>query len=61
MPKGGTITVAATRDNGIGVDNTKLGGAGEKVARELEKLTGLESRCTVLRIYAKRRNSNSIW
>lgn len=60
MPKGGTITVAATRDNGIGVDNTKLGGAGEKVARELEKLTGLESRCTVLRIYAKRRNSNSI-
>lgn len=59
MPKGGTITVASTRDNGIGVDNTKLGGAGEKVAKELESLTGLEARCTVLRIYAKRRYTNS--
>lgn len=48
MPKGGTMTVAGTRDNGAGVDNTKLGGAGEKVAKELEKLTGLEARCTVL-------------
>ena len=48
MSKGGTITVAETRNNGIGVDNTKLGGAGEKVAKELEKLTGLEARCTVL-------------
>ena len=48
MPKGGTIAVAETRNNGIGVDNTKLGGAGEKVAKELEKLTGLEARCTVL-------------
>lgn len=48
MPKGGTYTVEGTRDNGAGVDNNKLGGAGEKVARELEKLTGLEARCTVL-------------
>lgn len=48
MSKGGTITVAETRNNGIGVDNTKLGGAGEKVAKELEELTGLEARCTVL-------------
>src|SRR5574344_139569 len=37
-----------TRENGVGVDNTKLGGAGEKVARELEELTGLEARCTTL-------------
>ena len=48
MPKGGTITVEGTRDNGAGVDNTKLGGIGNVVAKQLEKLTGLEARCTVL-------------
>lgn len=48
MPKGGEITIADTRNNGKGVDNTKLGGVGERVAKELEKLTGLEARCTVL-------------
>ena len=48
MPKGGTISVSKVRDNGQGVDNTKLGGAGQRVAEELEKLTGLEARCTVL-------------
>ena len=48
MPKGGTITVEGTRDNGEGVDNTKLGGIGNIVAKQLEELTGLESRCTVL-------------
>jgi len=48
MPKGGTITVEGTRDNGAGVDNTKLGGIGNIVARQLEDLTGLEARCTVL-------------
>ena len=47
-PKNGEITVAGTRDNGKGVDNTKLGGVGEKVAKELEKLTGLEARNTTL-------------
>ena len=35
-PIGGNISVANVRDNGAGVDNTKLGGAGERVARELE-------------------------
>ncbi len=48
MPKDGTITVKGTRDNGAGVDNTKLGGIGEKVAEELQKLTGLEARNTTL-------------
>lgn len=48
MPKGGQITVEGTRDNGKGVDNTKLGGVGPKVAKELEKLTGLEARNTTL-------------
>ena len=48
MPKGGTITVENMRDNGAGVDNTKLGGIGDRVAKELEKLTGLEARNTTL-------------
>ncbi len=48
FPKGGDISVESERDNGQGVINTKLGGAGEKVARELERLTGLTARCTVL-------------
>ncbi len=48
MPKGGDITIENTRDNGEGVDNTKLGGIGNIVTKQLEKLTGLEARCTVL-------------
>ncbi|MBR6033927.1 MAG: ATP-dependent 6-phosphofructokinase [Clostridia bacterium] len=48
MPKGGEMAVKATRDGGAGVINTQLGGAGERVARELEKLTGLVTRNTTL-------------
>ncbi len=48
MPKGGEITVKGVRDNGSGVDNTKLGGIGEKVATRLQELTGLEARNTTL-------------
>lgn len=47
-PKGGDLTVKGTRDNGAGVDNTKLGGIGEIVANQLSKLTGLEARNTTL-------------
>ena len=47
-PKGGTVTVLNTRDNGVGVDNTKLGGIGPIVAKQLEGLTGLEARNTTL-------------
>ena len=47
-PKGGTITVENIRNNGTGVDNTKLGGVGDRVAKELESLTGLEARNTTL-------------
>ena len=47
-PKGGTLTIENTRDNGKGVDNTKLGGIGSRVAKELEELTGLEARNTTL-------------
>jgi len=47
-PKDGEISVESTRDNGKGVDNTKLGGIGSRVAKELEALTGLEARNTTL-------------
>jgi len=47
-PLGGTITVENIRNNGAGVDNTKLGGVGDRVAKELEQLTGLEARNTTL-------------
>ena len=47
-PKGGELTVATVRDNGKGVDNTKLGGVGDRVAKELQALTGLEARNTTL-------------
>lgn len=48
FPKGGEMEVKGTRDGGKGVINVQLGGAGERVAKELERLTGLTTRCTVL-------------
>ena len=48
MPRGGELTIEGTRNNGKGVDNTKLGGVGPKIAKELENLTGLEARNTTL-------------
>ena len=42
------ITIKNIRDNGAGVDNTKLGGIGEKVCKDLERLTGCEARLTTL-------------
>ena len=48
IPQGGTITVQNVRDNGAGVDNNKLGGVGQVVAKQLEELTGLEARTTTL-------------
>lgn len=47
-PKEGKVSISNKNSNGEGVINVKLGGAGEKVAEELEKLTGLTARCTVL-------------
>ena len=47
-PLGGEITIKGTRHNGSGVDNAKLGGIGEKVAKQLQELTGLEARNTTL-------------
>lgn len=47
-PKDGEIIVKKKLDDGKGLDNIRLGGIGEKVAQDLEKITGLVSRCTVL-------------
>ncbi len=47
-PKGGDITIIETRDNGTGVDNTKLGGVGQIIAQQLQEITGLEARNTTL-------------
>ena len=47
-PKDGDIVIKKKLDDGKGLDNIRLGGIGEKVAQELEELTGLVSRCTVL-------------
>ena len=48
MPKDGTITVKRTMSDGKGLDNIRLGGVGEKIANELEELTGMAARNTTL-------------
>lgn len=48
FPKGGSISVKDTREGGQGVINVQLGGAGDLVAKELEKRTGLVARNTTL-------------
>ena len=48
MPKDGTITVKRTMDHGAGLDNIRLGGIGEKLASDIEELTGIASRNTTL-------------
>ena len=48
IPKDGEAsTYKANIDNGTGI-SIKFAGAGEKVAKELQELTGLEARCTTL-------------
>jgi len=47
-PKDGTITVKKTLNDGNGLDNIRLGGIGEKVAEDLEALTGMIARNTTL-------------
>ena len=47
-PKDGDIVVKKKLDDGKGLDNIRLGGIGDKVAEDIEQLTGLVSRCTVL-------------
>ena len=47
-PKDGEISIKRVFDEGKGLDNIRLGGAGERVAAELEELTGMPARTTVL-------------
>ena len=47
-PKDGELTVKRTLHEGAGLDNIRLGGIGEKLSRDLEELTGMVSRNTVL-------------
>ena len=47
-PKDGEITIKTTLNDGKGLDNIRLGGIGEKLSRDLEELTGMVSRNTVL-------------
>lgn len=46
FPVGGDLTIARTVE--ASAERIRLGGIGEKIAREIENLTGAESRCTVL-------------
>jgi len=47
-PKDGEIVVKKQLDEGNGLDNIRLGGIGDKLANEIESLTGCASRNTVL-------------
>ena len=47
-PKGGDIVVKKKLDDGKGLDNIRLGGIGEIVANDIERLTGIVTRNTTL-------------
>lgn len=46
--KTGEMIIKKTLNEGKGLDNIRLGGIGEKLAHDLEELTGMVSRNTVL-------------
>ena len=47
-PKDGELIVKKKLDDGKGLDNIRLGGIGDKLANDLEELTGCTARTTVL-------------
>ena len=47
-PKDGEIIIKKKLDDGAGLDNIRLGGIGEKLANDIEELTGMVTRNTVL-------------
>ena len=47
-PKDGEMVVKKTLNDGKGLDNVRLGGIGEKLAADLEEMTGMIARNTVL-------------
>lgn len=48
MPKDGEMVVKKNLNDGSGLDNIRLGGIGEKLANDIEALTGMVTRNTVL-------------
>ena len=48
MPKDGEMVIKKQLNNGSGLDNIRLGGIGEKLANDIEELTGMVTRNTVL-------------
>lgn len=47
-PKGGEIVAQAVKTDAVGVESVKLGGIGQIVSKQLEELTGFETRVTTL-------------
>ncbi len=47
-PKDGDIIIKRTLNEGKGVDNIRLGGIGDKIAKEIEEKTGIATRNTTL-------------
>ena len=47
-PKDGEMVIKKVLEDGKGLDNVRLGGIGEQVAEQLEKMTAMISRTTVL-------------
>ncbi len=47
-PKDGELTIKKTLNDGSGLDNVRLGGIGDKLANDIEELTGMTSRNTTL-------------
>ena len=47
-PKDGELVVKKKLDDGKGLDNIRLGGIGDKLANDIEELTGCTARTTVL-------------
>lgn len=55
IEKEGNLIVKTVLNDSSGLDNIRLGGAGDYVAKRLEELTNIPARNTTLRIYSKRR------
>ncbi len=53
------MVVQNIRNNGAGVDNTKLGGVGQVVAKTIRRINWIRSKKHNTRIYAKRRNNTT--
>ena len=47
-PKDGEMVIKKTLNDGSGLDNVRLGGIGEKLANDIEELTGMVTRNTTL-------------